>query len=46
MNIDFASLYGVISGEKDFSGAIERSLKNGLIHLDNYVNMLSQIKSN
>lgn len=28
INIDFAELYGVLPGESDFSGAIERSIKN------------------
>ena len=33
-NIDYASLYGVKPGETDFSGAIERSLNDGVKHLD------------
>lgn len=32
-NIDYAELYGVKPGECDFSGAIERSLKEGAKHL-------------
>lgn len=27
--INYAELYGVLTGEKDFTGAIERSLKKG-----------------
>lgn len=30
--INYAELYGVLTGEKDFTGAIERSLKKGLQH--------------
>lgn len=33
-NIDYGALYGVKSGESDFSGAIERSLEEGVKHLD------------
>ena len=33
-DIDYAVLYGVHPGESDFSGAIERSLKTGVKHLD------------
>ena len=33
-DIDYASLYGVKPGETDFSGAIERSLNDGVKHLD------------
>jgi len=32
--IDYAALYGVKPGECDFSGAIERSLKEGPKHLN------------
>lgn len=32
-NINFAELYDVLPNEKDFSGAIRRSLKNGVKHL-------------
>lgn len=39
-DIDYAALYGVKPGESDFSGAIERSLKNGIKHLDEYVKMI------
>lgn len=35
--IDYASLYGVKSGETDFLGAIRRSLKKGPIHLEKFV---------
>ena len=31
--INFAELYGVRPDEKDFSGAIRRSLKDGVKHL-------------
>ena len=33
-DIDYASLYGVKPEEIDFSGAIKRSLKEGIKHLD------------
>lgn len=39
-NIDYAAFYGVHPGESDFSGAIERSVKNGIKHLDEYVKMI------
>jgi hypothetical protein len=46
-DIDYAALYGVKPGESDFSGAIERSLKNGIKHIDNhldeYVKMIKKI---
>lgn len=32
-DVDFADLYGVKPGEKDFSGVIERSLERGPLHL-------------
>ena len=32
-DINYAELYGVKPGESDFSGAIERSLKEGVKHL-------------
>ena len=31
-DINYALLYGVLPGEKDFTGAIERSLKKGVQH--------------
>lgn len=31
-DINYAELYGVHPGEKDFTGAIERSLKKGVQH--------------
>lgn len=37
MKIYYAELYGVADNESDFSGAIKRSLKNGIKHLDEYV---------
>ena len=30
MKINYAGLYGVADNESDFSGAIKRSLKNGI----------------
>ena len=39
-NINYASLYGVLPGESDFSGAIKRSLKTGVKHLDEYIKMI------
>ena len=39
-DIDYAALYGVHPGESDFSGAIKRSLKTGIKHLDKYVKMI------
>ena len=41
-DIDYADLYGVKPGETDFSGAIKRSLKEGIKHLDkNFIKILS-----
>ena len=42
-DIDYAALYGVHPGESDFSGAIERSLKNGIKHLDEYIKMIKKL---
>lgn len=42
-DIDYADLYSVRPGETDFSGAIERSLKNGIKHLDEYVKMIKKL---
>lgn len=45
-DIDYAALYGVRPGESDFSGAIERSVKNGIKHLDEcseYIKMIKKI---
>ena len=42
-NIDYAALYGVKPGESDFSGAIKRSLKNGIKHLDKYIKMIQKL---
>ncbi len=40
-DVDFASLYGVKIFETDFSGAIKRSLKHGIIHLNKeYINAI------
>ena len=33
-DINYAEFYGVKLGEKDFSGAIKRSLKKNIQHLD------------
>lgn len=41
-DIDYAALYGVHPGESDFSGAIERSSKNGPKHFDEI--MMESIK--
>lgn len=41
-DIDYAALYGVKPGESDFSGAIERSVKNGVKHLDEYIKMIKK----
>lgn len=41
-DIDYAALYGVKPGESDFSGAIERSLKNGIKHLDEYIKIIKK----
>ena len=39
-NIDYGSLYGVRPGERDFSGAIKRSLNNGIKHINtNFIRM-------
>lgn len=38
--IDYGSLYDVRPGERDFSGAIQRSLNNGIKHIDiNFIKM-------
>lgn len=44
-NIDYGSFYGVRPGEKDFSGALKRSLEkinkeNEVAHLDRFVEIL------
>lgn len=41
-NFNYAELYGVKPGESDFSGTIERSLKEGVKHLDDekYIKIL------
>jgi hypothetical protein len=41
--INYAELYGVKPGEKDFSGTIKRSLKTGVKHLDEYVKMIKNL---
>ena len=43
--IDYASLYGVKPNENDFSGAINRCMKDGPKHLNqNFVNVINTIK--
>ena len=39
-DINYASLYGVLPGESDFLGAIKRSLKNDVKHLDEFMKMI------
>ena len=44
-NIDYAELYGVKSGETDFSGAIQRSLDKGVQYLsDEFMKALEAIR--
>lgn len=43
LDVNFAELYGVLPGESDFSGAIERSLKNEKLDLTNFVKILNDI---
>jgi hypothetical protein len=46
MNINYAELYGVKPNESDFSGAIKRSLKNGVIHIsENFVSTINDIRN-
>lgn len=43
-NIDYSSLYGVKPNENDFSGAINRSMKEGPKHLtENFVDAINDI---
>lgn len=45
MIINYAELYGVFPNEKDFSGAINRTLSNGVKHLDSsFLDSLKFIK--
>ena len=45
IDINYAELYGVLPSEKDFNGAINRSLSNGIKHLgSNFMNSLELIK--
>lgn len=44
LDVNFAELYGVFSNESDFSGAIERSLKNEKKDLSNFVKLLNKSK--
>ena len=44
--IDYGSLYGVRPGERDFSGAIQRSLNNGIKHINiNFIKMYEKIRN-
>ena len=43
MKINYAELYGVADNESDFSGAIKRSLKNDIKHLDEFLKMIKKI---
>lgn len=43
--IDFADLYGVKPGEKDFGGAIERAIEEGPKHIgEDFLNANAQIQ--
>lgn len=45
-NLDYSSLYGVKPDENDFSGAINRSIKEGPKHLDkNFVDAINDINT-
>ena len=39
-DIDYAALYEVHPEESDFLGAIKRSLKTDIKHLDEYIKMI------
>lgn len=43
MKINYAELYGVADNESDFSGAIKRSLKNDVKHLDKFLKMIKKL---
>lgn len=44
--IDYGSLYGVRPGERDFSGAIQRSLNNGIQHINtNFIKMYEKFRN-
>ena len=46
MNINYAELYDVKPNESDFSGAIKRSLKNGVIHIsENFISAINDIRN-
>ena len=46
MNINYAELYGVKPNESDFSGAIKRSLKNGVVHVNkNFISAINNIRN-
>ena len=43
-DINFSDLYDVRPGETDFTGAIDRSLKQGIKHLsENFLVMVSEL---
>ena len=42
--INYAELYGVLPGEKDFTGAIERSLKKGVQHFGHGLKKLYNLR--
>lgn len=45
--IDYGSLYGVRPGEKDFSGAIQRSLNDGIKHINiNFIKVYEKFRNN
>jgi len=45
--INYAELYGVAPNEQDFSGAVKRSLRKGVKHLEeNFINKIRKEKEN
>lgn len=46
MNINYAKLYDVKHNESDFSGAIKRALKNGVVHVNkNFISAIKDIRN-
>ena len=46
MNINYAELYGVKPNESDFSCAIKRSFKNGVVHIsENFISAINDIRN-
>ena len=46
MDINYAELYSVKPNESDFSCAIKRSLKNGVIHIsENFITTINDIRN-